>query len=155
MAYAPDRESLGQRPLPEWFRKAKLGIFVHWGLYSVPAFAERTETDYPRFMRELTAGETTADRIPYAEWYLNSMRVPGSPTAVHHQTTYGGGYPYSEFRRRFDAAAESVDFTEWASLFAEVGARYVVLVTRHLDGYPLWPTGVARPAPSRRLPLWA
>ncbi|NEW48440.1 alpha-L-fucosidase [Nocardia cyriacigeorgica] len=145
MAYAPDRESLGARPLPEWYDKAKLGIFVHWGLYSVPAFAEPTDADYAVFMRELTAGKTTADRIPYAEWYLNSMRVPGSPTAAHHAATYGEQAPYDDFRSSFDAAAEAVDFGDWAQLFAEVGARYVVMVTRHLDGYPLWPTGVEHP----------
>ncbi|MFE3445872.1 alpha-L-fucosidase [Nocardia sp. NPDC059180] len=145
MAYAPDRESLGARPLPEWYGKAKLGIFVHWGLYSVPAFAERTDADYSVFMRDLSAGKTTADRIPYAEWYLNSMRVPGSPTAVHHAATYGEQAPYDDFRSSFDGAARSVDFADWAELFAEVGARYVVMVTRHLDGYPLWPTGVEHP----------
>lgn len=145
MTYAPDRESLEARPLPEWYRKAKLGIFVHWGLYSVPAFAERGDSDYSVFMRDLTAGTTTADRIPYAEWYLNSMRVPGSPTAVHHAETYGSQVPYADFRSTFDEAAESVDFADWARLFADAGARYVVMVTRHLDGYPLWPTAVEHP----------
>ncbi|WP_194820115.1 alpha-L-fucosidase [Nocardia sp. XZ_19_385] len=145
MTYAPDRESLGARPIPEWYGQAKLGIFVHWGLYSVPAFAERTDADYSAFMQNLAAGKTTADRIPYAEWYLNSMRVPGSPTAVHHAATYGAEVPYADFRSAFDEAAGSVDFADWARLFAEVGARYVVMVTRHLDGYPLWPTGIENP----------
>ncbi|MFC9658656.1 alpha-L-fucosidase [Nocardia sp. NPDC127606] len=145
MTDAPNSHSPGARPLPEWYSKAKLGIFVHWGLYSVPAFAERGDADYSAFMRDLTVGKTTADRIPYAEWYLNSMRVPGSPSAVHHAATYGDQVPYTDFRSTFDAAAESVDFTDWARLFAEVGARYVVMVTRHLDGYPLWPTGIEHP----------
>ncbi|WP_280305332.1 alpha-L-fucosidase [Nocardia neocaledoniensis] len=144
MTYAPDRESLGARPVPAWYRKAKLGIFVHWGLYSVPAYAERTEADYTAFMRDLTAGKTTADRIPYAEWYQNSLRVPGSPTATHHAATYGDA-SYAEFGPPFEEAARDVDFSGWARLFAEVGARYVVLVTRHLDGYPLWPTAVEHP----------
>ncbi|WP_280236089.1 alpha-L-fucosidase [Nocardia cyriacigeorgica] len=145
MTYAPDRDSLGARPIPDWYGKAKLGIFVHWGLYSVPAFAERTEADYSAFMRDLTAGKTTADRIPYAEWYLNSMRVPGSPTAAHHAATYGDRVSYADFRSPFDEAAEAVDFADWARLFGEVGARYVVMVTRHLDGYPLWPSKVEHP----------
>ncbi|MFC9896929.1 alpha-L-fucosidase [Nocardia sp. NPDC127579] len=141
MTYASARKSLAARPLPEWYRRAKLGIFVHWGLYSVPAFAERTDADYSAFMRDLTAGTTTADRIPYAEWYLNSMRVPGSPTAAHHAASYGDR-PYADFRSAFETGADTLDFADWARLFAEIGARYVVMVTRHLDGYPLWPTEI-------------
>ncbi|MEU2034754.1 alpha-L-fucosidase [Nocardia amamiensis] len=145
MIYQPNRASVETRPLPDWYRNAKLGIFVHWGLYSVPAFARRTDSDYAAFMRHLTAGNTTADTIPYAEWYLNSLRVPGSATAEHHAATYGSEFSYFDFRVQFDAAAEAVDFTDWAQLFADAGARYVVMVTRHLDGYPLWPTRVDHP----------
>ncbi|MFD5176949.1 alpha-L-fucosidase [Nocardia sp. NPDC058379] len=145
MSYPPNRQALAQRPVPDWYRGAKLGIFVHWGPYSVPAFAARGTADYTAFMRDLTTGATTADRIPYAEWYLNSLRVPGSPTAIHHAATYGDGVDYTGFRPRFDAAARAVDFDEWAELFTGAGARYVVLVTRHLDGYPLWPTDIGNP----------
>jgi alpha-L-fucosidase len=96
-------------------------------------------------MRDLTAGKDTKGRIPYAEWYLNALRVPGSPTARYHQATYGRDVSYFDFRRQFQAAAAEVDFADWARLFAAAGARYVVMVSRHLDGYPLWPTTVANP----------
>ncbi|MFJ2839930.1 alpha-L-fucosidase [Nocardia sp. NPDC087230] len=145
MSYAPPRHSLAPRPVSPWFRDAKLGIFVHWGPYSVPAFAAPGTADYTSFMRDLTTGATTADRIPYAEWYLNSMRVPGSPTAMHHAATYGADFGYTDFQPRFDAAARAVDVADWADLFTEAGARYVVLVARHLDGYPLWPTAIGNP----------
>jgi alpha-L-fucosidase len=145
MTFLPERGSLDARPVPDWYTDAKLGIFVHWGLYSVPAFAERTDGDYTAFMRDLTAGKDTKGRIPYAEWYLNALRVPGSPTARYHQATYGRDVSYFDFRRQFQAAAAEVDFADWARLFAAAGARYVVMVSRHLDGYPLWPTTVANP----------
>lgn len=101
MTFLPERGSLDARPVPDWYTDAKLGIFVHWGLYSVPAFAERTDGDYTAFMRDLTAGKDTKGRIPYAEWYLNALRVPGSPTARYHQATYGRDVSY------FDSAASS------------------------------------------------
>ncbi|GAB4585610.1 alpha-L-fucosidase [Nocardia sp. IFM 10818] len=145
MSYAPNRQSLAGRQVPDWYRGAKLGIFVHWGLYSVPGFAAGGAGDYTAFMRDLSSGATTADRIPYAEWYLNSMRVPGSPTAIHHAATYGERFEYSGFQGDFEDAARRVDFAEWAELFAGAGARYVVLVSRHLDGYPLWPKGIGNP----------
>jgi alpha-L-fucosidase len=145
MTFLPERASLDARPVPGWYADAKLGFFVHWGLYSIPAFAERTEGDFTAFMRDLAAGKDTGGRVPYAEWYLNALRVPGSPTALHHQATYGKDFSYFDFRAQFDRDAATVDFADWASLFAGAGARYVVMVTRHLDGYPLWPTTVANP----------
>jgi hypothetical protein len=145
VAVLPERGSLDARPVPDWYTDAKLGIFVHWGLYSIPAFAEPTGGDYTTFMRDLTAGKDTRGRIPYAEWYLNALRVPGSPTARHHQATYGTDFSYFDFQAPFDQGAAKVDFARWAQLFARAGARYVVMVTRHLDGYPLWPTLVANP----------
>ncbi len=134
-----------ERPVPGWFRDAKLGIFVHWGLYSIPAFAERSDGDFTAFMADLTAGKDTRGRLPYAEWYLNALRVPGSATALHHRFTYGADFSYPDFRGPFDAAAVTVNFADWARCFARAGARYVVMVTRHLDGYPLWPTAVSNP----------
>ncbi len=135
----------GSRPTRSWYRDAKLGIFIHWGLYSIPAFAPRTQGDFTSFMRDLTAMKDTRGQIPYAEWYLNSLRVPGSETARHHASTYGRDFAYFDFRSQFDANARRADVDDWARLFADVGARYVVIVTRHLDGYPLWPTKIANP----------
>jgi alpha-L-fucosidase len=145
MTFLPERASLDARPVPGWYADAKLGIFVHWGLYSIPAFAERSEGDFTAFMRDLAAGKDTGGRVPYAEWYLNALRVSGSPTELHHQATYGKDFSYFDFRSQFDRDAATVDLADWASLFAGAGARYVVMVTRHLDGYPLWPTTVANP----------
>jgi alpha-L-fucosidase len=145
MRYTPDAASLDSRPTPAWYRDAKLGIFVHWGLYSIPAFAERPNGDFTAYMRDLTAMQDTAGATPYAEWYLNALRVPGSATARHHDATHGPGFSYYDFRRQFDADAAGVDLDEWAAFFARAGARYVVMVTKHLDGYPLWPTDVRNP----------
>jgi alpha-L-fucosidase len=145
VTFRPERASLDARQLPPWYTDAKLGIFIHWGLYSIPAFADRTDGDYAAFMDHLAAGKDTRGRIPYAEWYLNGLRVPASPTVRHHQATYGKDFSYFDFQAPFDQAAQQVDFAEWARLFARAGARYVVMVTRHLDGYPLWPTRVANP----------
>ena len=140
-----DTGTLDARPMPGWYGDAKLGIFVHWGLYSIPAFAERTDGDFTTFMRDLTQMRDTRGAVPYAEWYLNALRIPGSATAAYHERTFGQGFSYFDLRRRFATAAADVDLDDWASFFADVGARYVVMVTRHLDGYPLWPTRVANP----------
>lgn len=145
MSYQPNKESLDARPLPSWFADAKLGIFIHWGLYSIPAFAEGPDGDFAGFMAELSAGEDTKGAVPYAEWYLNALRTPGSATARHHAATYGVDFSYYDFRTQFEANANQVDFGEWADFFQTVGADYVVLVARHLDGYPLWPSAVRNP----------
>jgi len=132
------------REPPAWYSAAKLGIFVHWGLYSIPAFADGPDGSYHAFMADLMGMRDTTGKNPYAEWYLNALRIEGSPTAVHHVATYGTA-SYCDFREEFERNAARVDFSEWASLFASVGAQYVVMVTRHLDGYPLWPTAVPHP----------
>lgn len=134
-------EDLAGRPCPEWYAEPQLGIFIHWGVFAVPAWAPRgasitelARTDYD----QLNA------RSPYAEWYWNAMRLPGSPTARHHAETYGER-PYEDFRPEFEAAAEAFDAGAWADLFQASGARYVVFVTKHHDGYCLWPTEVRHP----------
>jgi alpha-L-fucosidase len=141
----PERASLDARPVPGWYTDAKLGIFVHWGLHSIPAFAEADAGDFATYMRDLAAGKDTKGRVPYAEWYLNALRVPGSATARYHEATYGKDFSYFDLQARFDRDAEQVDFADWAGFFARAGARYVVMVTRHLDGYPLRPTTIANP----------
>jgi alpha-L-fucosidase len=117
------------RPTPEWFTAAKLGIFVHWGAYSVPAWAEPTG--------ELGAldDETWFRHNPYAEWYFNSIRIDGSPAQTHHRQVYGGR-PYDEFLDEW--RAESFDAAALTGLFARAGARYVVPTTKHHDGITLW-----------------
>src|SRR5689334_3058627 len=85
---------LRRHTAPPWFDDAKLGIFIHWGLYSVPAWA-------PLQTGDLGRGENA-----YAEWYENSLRIPGSPTAAHHAATYGDA-PYADFQRPFEAMLET------------------------------------------------
>ena len=81
---------------------------------------------------------------PYAEWYDNALRDPTSPTARRHAELYGGA-PYDSFRKPFDEAARAFDAEAWADLFQAAGAAYVVFVTKHHDGYCLWPTDVPNP----------
>lgn len=136
------------RPCPAWFAEPQLGIFIHWGMFAVPAFAPRGENISDLFVNDY---ENAFARAPYAEWYWNAMRIPGSETAAHHAKHYGGARPYEAFRDEFEAAAAAFDANTWADLFAASGARYIVFVTKHHDGYCLWPTDVKNP----HLPNWA
>ncbi|MBX3313979.1 MAG: alpha-L-fucosidase [Actinobacteria bacterium] len=130
--------------VPPWFEDAKLGIFVHWGVFSVPAFAPMLPLgeSMPDLLR--AAPRELGARLPYAEWYSNAMRIPGSPTARHHAETYGDA-PYEDFRVPFEDGLASWDPDAWADAFAATGAGYVVLVTKHHDGYLLWPSSVRNP----------
>lgn len=136
--YQPTRESLGRHPVPAWFEDAKLGIFIHWGLFSIPAFAPRLAHPSEAFEKHYPL---SAVMTPYTEWYENAIRVPESPSARHHQEQWGGR-PYADFREPFVAGLEKWHPREWARLFRRAGARYVVLVTKHHDGYCLWPSRV-------------
>jgi alpha-L-fucosidase len=144
--YQPTLESLRRHVVPDWYHDAKLGIFIHWSLSSVPGFATR-EHDitellhaHPREMNALT---------PYTEWYENAIRFPDSPAAKHHREVYGNR-PYADFREPFEKALAAWRPDAWAERFAAAGARYVVLVTKHHDGYCLWPSRVPNP----RRPGW-
>ncbi|MCU1572336.1 MAG: alpha-L-fucosidase [Micrococcaceae bacterium] len=118
------------RELPEWFRNAPFGIFIHWGAYSVPAWAEpigalgTIEDDREWFTHN-----------PYAEWYMNTTRIDGSPAQQHHQEVYNG-IPYDELLDQWHA--EKFDSHAWAELFKAAGADYVVPTTKHHDGIALW-----------------
>lgn len=131
------------RPLPSWYDDAKLGLFLHWGLYSVPAWAP-TGPEIQTLLRD--AGPTAMlARIPYAEWYRNTMDIPGSPTAVHHRETYGAGFTYDDFIPRFDAASAAADLDALAEVAVTAGAGYVVLTSKHADGFALWPARTRHP----------
>ena len=122
-------DSLPQR-LPDWFRDAPLGIFIHWGPYSVPAWAEPTA--------ELGAVPDDAGWFahnPYAEWYFNTIRIEGSPAAEHHREVHGDA-PYDDFLDQWDTS--DFDPAAWADLFRRAGADYVVPTTKHHDGVTLW-----------------
>lgn len=121
-------ESLS-RPIPAWHPRAKLGIFIHWGPYSVPAWA------VPSGPMGSVHGTEALTNNPYAEWYGNTMRIPGSPTADHHREVYGDA-PYDGFLDQW--TADQFDPDDWASLFAEAGADLVIPTTKHHDGVALW-----------------
>ncbi len=137
--YQPNWESLQAHIAPPWFNDAKLGIFVHWGLYSVPAWAtpvgELGKIDWNVWFKN----------NPYAEWYLNSLRIDGSPTQKHHYETYGKDFGYMDFVPTFNEAVQSWDPATMAGVFADTGARYVVLTSKHHDGFTLWPSEVNNP----------
>jgi alpha-L-fucosidase len=81
---------------------------------------------------------------PYAEWYYNTMRVPGSPTQLYQQEHYHGAN-YYDFTASFDEQSKQWSPDAWAEIFRDAGARYVVLTTKHHDGFALWPTEVVNP----------
>ena len=137
-----DKAVLRRHRPPPWFEDAKLGIFVHWGLYSVPGWAPPLEGDGPAFAQITDA--MAAGRMPYAEWYLNSLRTPGSATQAYHRSHYGDT-PYEAFREPFLAMLDTWDPDSWAEMFAAAGARYVVLTTKHADGFLLWPSSTPHP----------
>jgi alpha-L-fucosidase len=111
-AFSPTWESLRNYQEPAWYQDAKFGIFIHWGLYSVPAFAN--------------------------EWYSRNMYQPDSPEYKHHVATFGpqNKFGYKDFIPMFKA--EHFDAKAWAQLFREAGAKYVVPVAEHHDGFPLY-----------------
>lgn len=120
--YEPNWESLDQRATPEWFLDAKFGVFIHWGLYSVPAWGK--------------VGE-------YAEWYWKRMadKKPGNVWWEFHKKNFGENFEYQEFAPRF--TAELFDAKQWADLFARAGVKYVVPTSKHHEGYCLWPSAEA------------
>ena len=89
--YEPTLESLNRHPLPAWYADAKLGIFVHWGLYSVPGWAPLVHPNH-----DFTS-EDYIKNNPYAEWYLNTLRIKGSATEAYHREHYGASYDYYNF----------------------------------------------------------
>ncbi len=121
--YTADWNSIDSRPVPEWFVNAKFGIFIHWGVYSVPAYRPVGKERYSS----------------YAEWYESAVMpdtVPGGRD--FHIRNYGADFEYRDFAPMFRAELWDPDY--WASLFKRAGARYVVLTSKHHDGFALWPS---------------
>lgn len=116
----PTWESINQRGYPQWFSDAKLGIFIHWGVYSVPAFASDEG---------------------YAEWYYRGLQTDDGERKAFQERVYGEGFRYEDFAPHFKAELWNPD--EWAELFEKSGAKYVLLVSKHHDGYCLWPSQYA------------
>jgi alpha-L-fucosidase len=107
-----DWNSLAAYRTPDWFRDAKFGIFLHWGIYSVPAFGN--------------------------EWYSRNMYIPGNPAYAHQLATYGPvtTFGYKDFIPMF--RAEHFDPNAWLDLFVQSGARYIVPVAEHCDGFAMY-----------------
>ncbi len=117
-AFKPTWESLNSRTCPSWFVEAKFGIFIHWGVYSVPSWSVKGS---------------------YSEWYWHWIRENsyGGKVREFHNRVYGEDFKYKQFAPRF--TCELFDPDEWATIFRKSGARYVVLTSKHHDGYCLWP----------------
>jgi alpha-L-fucosidase len=115
--FRPDWESLRTYKVPEWYMDAKFGIFIHWGVYSVPAFG--------------------------SEWYPRQMYIQGSSEYKHHIATYGtqDKFGYKDLIPLFKA--EKFDPAAWAHLFKESGAKYVVPVFEHHDGFAMYDSGLS------------
>ncbi|MEO1969308.1 MAG: alpha-L-fucosidase [Sphingomonadaceae bacterium] len=110
-------DSLKQFRVPEWFRNAKFGIFIHWGVYSVPAFG--------------------------SEWYSRNMYDPSNDAFTYHRNVYGpqSKFGYKDFIPKF--TAEKFDATRWIATFQRAGARYVVPVGEHCDGFPMYDSAMS------------
>ena len=115
----PTWESINERGYPQWFSDAKLGIFIHWGLYSVPAYASLEG---------------------YAEWYYRGLSTNDDRKAFQERI-YGKDFKYEDFAPMWKAELWNPD--EWAELFKKSGAKYVLLVSKHHDGFCLWPSQYA------------
>jgi len=121
--YLPTWESIDSRPTPSWFGEAKFGIFIHWGVYSVPAY------------RPMENGKW--DGI-YAEWYGPDVMYKPWRNDSFHIKTYGKDFAYRDFAGLFKAELYEPAF--WADLIARSGAKYAIFTSKHCDGYAMWPT---------------
>ena len=97
MAYEPTLASLNAHPVPAWYEDAKFGIFIHWGLFSIPGFAAKSGSISDAFKNNY---DFAVAQTPYCEWYWNAIKVPESDSAKHHRATYGNA-PYEHFREQF------------------------------------------------------
>ena len=144
--YEPTKESIQSHEAPQWFKDAKFGIFIHWGLFSVPGWAVKMDEGRSVMDQDqMPSMEEMMKYHPYAEWYLNTLRIPGSPTQEYHEKTYGKDFNYFDFYHEFQKESDKMDPEAWAKLFEDAGAKYVVLVTKHHDGYTLWPSAYKNP----------
>ncbi|MEQ9526904.1 MAG: alpha-L-fucosidase [Parvibaculaceae bacterium] len=141
MPYEGNLNSLNARPLPQWYDDAKFGIFIHWGVWAIPGFAPHLGNISDAFKKEYHRGVAMT---PYTEWYANAIKVPGTPSADFHAREFGNR-PYRDFKEPFEEGLRQWDPDQWAEAFRNSGAKYVVLVTKHHDGYCLWPSAVDNP----------
>jgi len=138
--YLPTEESLSTRETPEWYGNAKLGIFIHWGLYSVPGWATPTTTP-----DKVTDWKNFYKNNPYAEWYSNTLRINGSPTQAYHKKVYGDDFNYYQFAPLFKVQNKNWKASDWVSVFKDIGAKYIIVTTKHHDGFTLYPSRITHP----------
>lgn len=117
--YQPTWPSIDSRPLPAWYDDVKVGIFVHFGVFSVPAF-----------------GPASSPEAAFL-WYYWQGPSPNKDV-IDYMAKYRPGFTYADFAANFKA--ELFNATYWASLFKNSGAKYVVLTTKHHEGFTLWPS---------------
>nr|XP_046268789.1 plasma alpha-L-fucosidase [Scatophagus argus] len=109
--YEPNWKSIDSRPLPQWYDQAKFGIFIHWGVFSVPSFGSE-----------------------WFWWYWQKQKL--QPYVDFMQRNYPPDFKYQDFAPQF--TAEFFDAKEWTDIFASSGAKYIVLTTKHHEGFTLW-----------------
>lgn len=117
--YQPSWESLDKRPTPQWWKDAKFGIFIHWGVYAVPGWSPKGT---------------------YSEWYQQGLQNTDTARQRYHRARFGNK---SYYQLAEDFKAELYKPEEWAKLFEKSGAKYIVLTSKHHDGYTLWPNKTA------------
>uniref|UniRef100_H2ZMP0 alpha-L-fucosidase n=1 Tax=Ciona savignyi TaxID=51511 RepID=H2ZMP0_CIOSA len=114
--YEPNWASIDSRPLPQWFDQAKFGIFLHWGVFSVPSFGN--------------------------EWFWWNWKGTKNQAVVDFmKNNYPPDFTYPDFARQF--TAELFQPNNWADLFKNAGAQYVVLTSKHHEGFTNWPSNVS------------
>lgn len=118
--YQANWASLNKRGIPGWFHQEKFGIFIHWGTYAVPAYAPVIPNS----------------GYSYSEWYWFRMHEKQKDFWDFHSKNYGADFTYPQFEKSF--RAELFDPKQWADVFQQSGARYVVLTSKHHEGYTLW-----------------
>ena len=125
--YEANWKSIDSRPVPQWFENVKFGIFIHWGVYSVPAWAP-ADADIGVYAK-------------YSEWYWwrsNENSEAGKLFRDYHNKTYGENFQYQDFAPDFNA--RHFEPEKWAEIFKKAGAKYVVLTSKHHEGFTLWPS---------------
>ena len=132
---------MGRGRSSAWWRDAKLGIFIHWTPASVPGYAPTGNEVGVRLARR---DHDALAWMPYTEWYENSLRFDASPAARFHAEHFRGR-TYESFVADWEDGLSTWDPSAWVEQFSSAGARYVVLVAKHHDGYCLWPTEVENP----------
>lgn len=130
--YEATHDSIATHPLPEWYQDAKFGVIIHYGIYTIPAWAPIYNPVGKIFSNEFFINN------PYPEWYANTMQIKKSPTYQYHLEHYGANFKYDDFAPLFNEELKKWNPDAWSKLFAKAGVKYVVFVTKHHDGFLLW-----------------